>query len=64
MTSLDFAQCNGVPPSLISLEDNCFGYIVMISLTHLELEEDAAWIGKTLSADPAMLTSAPAHLYC
>ena len=62
MTSLDLAQCKGVPPSLMSLEDNCLGYIVIISFTHRELEEDAAWIGKTLSADPAMLTSAPAHL--
>ena len=40
--SLEFAQCKGVPPSLISVDDNCFGYILMISLTHFELEEDAA----------------------
>ena len=64
ITSLDLAQCNGVPPSLMSLEDNCFGYIVMISLTHLELDElDAAWMGRTLSPVPATLTSAPAHLF-
>jgi len=44
------------------LVDNFFGCIVMISFTPLELEEDAAWIGKTLSADPAMFISAPAHL--
>ena len=40
--SLDFAQCKGVPPSLISFDDSCFGYIWIISFTHLELEEDAA----------------------